>query len=386
MQLLNAGMNYETIILSVLILCLINLVLNLRFLMKLQSGHKFGEYAPLVSILVPARNEEGNIEACLRSLMEQDYPNYEVIVLDDNSSDSTADVVLRTAGCDNRIKFMYGEPLPEGWAGKPFACYQLARQANGEWLQFVDADTKHENHMLSSIMKIALDSKPSLISGFPRQLAPSLAQKIAIPVLYFVILGWLPLWWLQRANHRPALAIGQFLMFNKEEYWKFGGHEAVRAQILEDVWLGYEVYKNKGKHLLVDLSPVVSCTMYRDLSTMWEGFIKWMYSVVSISPFALIVMMAAGYLLYLGPFYQLWREIFVETSDWYLIVFAQVVIILSMRFIANLHFKESPVSTLLHPVGFSYLFISVIYGCIQYLIGKGVKWKERLYGESAGVR
>jgi chlorobactene glucosyltransferase len=227
-------MLYQVIIAAGLVIFLLNLILNLRSLKKPRRDSKILDPAPLVSILIPARDEEANIRTCLESLQKQDYPNFEVIVLDDNSVDNTAVIIDELAEKDSRIRLFRGEPLPEDWAGKPFACHQLAQKARGSWLLFVDADTTHASHMLRSVLSIAMKLKTSLLSGFPRQLANSLPQKVAIPVLYFVIMSWVPLWWLHRSRHpRPSLAIGQFLLFPRDEYWRIGGHRAVKSRILE---------------------------------------------------------------------------------------------------------------------------------------------------------
>jgi len=381
-------MLYQIIIATGLVGFLLNLILNLRSLKKPLPNSKIPEPAPFISVLVPARNEELNIRTCLESLQKQNYPNFEILVLDDNSSDNTADIVSQMAAGDSRIQLISGAPLPKSWAGKPFACYQLAQQASGSWLLFVDADTTHEPHMLRSVLAMALKCKSSLLSGFPRQLANSLPQRVAIPVLYFVILSWLPLWWLQRSKEpKPSLAIGQFLLFPREEYWRIGGHEAVKSRIIEDVWLGVEIVRHGGRHLAVDLSSVVSCHMYHNLGAMWEGFLKWMYSVASLSPAALIGLMAAGYFFFLAPFYWLWNDLFVARvpTEWHNIVIFQVAVILFMRWLLGNHFKESLISTLLHPLGFSFLFVASLYASSRRMVGSGVRWKQRLYSRDSFV-
>jgi chlorobactene glucosyltransferase len=382
-------MLYQVIIAIGLVSFAINLVLNLRSLKVLPQNGKIPNPAPLVSILVPARDEEANIGACLESLQKQDYPNFEILVLDDNSSDNTASIVDQEAARNNRIERFTGESLPEGWAGKPFACYQLAKKARGSWLLFVDADTTHAPHMLSSVLPIAIETKSSLLSGFPRQLANSLFQKIAIPVLYFVILSWFPLWWLQRSRPpKPSLAIGQFLLFTTEGYWRIGGHMSVKSRILEDVWLGVEVNRHRGRQIAVDLSSVVSCHMYHNLGAMWEGFVKWIYSVGVLSPVALISMMIAGIAFYLAPFFWLWNEWFVVASPtgWGALVVFQVALIMIMRWLLDNHFNEPIISTLLHPIGFSFLTLSSFYAFSRQLLGVGVYWKKRLYSRESRVK
>jgi len=381
-------MLYHLIIAAGLVGSVFNLIFNFRALKRPRIDSRVPEPAPLVSVLIPARDEEVNITVCLESLQNQDYPNFEILVLDDNSSDNTADIVERIASEDNRIRLLRSEPLPEGWTGKSFACYQLAQRARGSWLLFVDADTIHAPHMLRSVLALALKFKSGLLSGFPRQLASSLPQKIAIPVLYFVIMSWLPLWWLHRSKKpKPSLAIGQFLLFPTEEYWRIGGHKAVKSRILEDVWLGVEINRHGGRHIAIDLSPVVSCNMYRNLGAMWEGFVKWIYSVSVLSRAALVLLIAAGFAFFLAPFYWLWRELFVVSTPtgWGSIVIFQVVVIIAMRWLVDKRFKGPIVSTFLHPLGFSFLVLTGLYGGSRQVVGAGVRWKKRLYRKESAI-
>ena len=381
-------MLYQSIIAFGLVIFLLNLALNLRSLKSLRSDAKVPGPAPLISILIPARDEELNIANCLESLQKQDYPNFEILVLDDNSSDDTAAIVERFAAKDNRIQLLRGKPLPEDWAGKCFACHQLSQQARGSWLLFVDADTTHAPGMLRSALAQTLKLNSSMLSGFPRQLATSLPQKAAIPVLYFIILSWFPLWWLQRSREpRPSLAIGQFLLFPREEYWRIGGHEAVKSHILEDVWLGIEISRHGGRQVAVDLSPAVSCNMYHNVGSMLEGFIKWIYSVLAFSPAALVVMMSAAYVFFLLPFYSLWRELFVVVAPTGLrtIIISQVGIILFMRWLVDSRFKEPVISVFLHPLGLSFLFVAAFCAIFRRAVGAGVRWKERIYSRESPV-
>jgi len=381
-------MIYQLVISIGLIVFALNLALNLRVLKKPEDDVTMPEPAPFVSVLIPARDEEANIESCVRSLQRQDYHNFEILVLDDNSSDDTANIVKRLMVADNRTCLIPGEPLCEGWAGKPFACYQLAKKAKGDWLLFVDADTIHAPHMLRSVMSLAIKSGCSLLSGFPRQLTSSLSEKVSIPLMYFIILSWLPLWWLQRSRKpKPSLAVGQFLLFPSEEYWRIGGHEAVKSRILEDVWLGVEVNRHGGRHMAINLSLVVSCHMYQSAKSLWEGFVKWMYSVAVLSSTALIGLLIAGLLFFLLPFFSLWKELFwiASPSMWRSLVISQVSVILAMRWLTDKHFRGPFISALLHPLGFSFLIVAVFYAFSRRIMGSHVRWKERLYGGASGV-
>jgi chlorobactene glucosyltransferase len=379
-------MLYQVIITAGLVVFLANLLLNLRRLKVPDSRAPAPRPAPLISVLVPARDEEANIRACLETLLRQDYPNFEILVLDDNSADRTAEIVKEMAAGDSRLRLVRGAVLPPGWAGKPFACHQLARLARGEWLLFVDADTTHASHMLRSVLALAVETRASLLSGFPRQLADTLPLKIVIPVQYFIILGWLPVWLLHRLQ-KPSLAIGQFMFFRAEEYRRIGGHEAVKSRIVEDVWMGIEVGRHKARHVAVDLSPVVSSNMYEDFRAAWQGFGRSIYAIVAMMPAALAVLVLAAVFFYLAPFYWLWNGFFVvEMPFWWRgAVVLQIVIMLLMRRLVDGRFREPGVSMFFHPLGLFFYVLNVLYAAARLLLGAGVTWKERLYGREGSA-
>jgi chlorobactene glucosyltransferase len=381
-------MIYQIVIASLMGIFLINLILNLRNLRTPDKNSRVPNPAPLISILVPARNEEENIRKCLKSLQNQDYPNFEIIVLDDNSTDDTAEIVKDLAAKDERIKLYFGEPLPDDWAGKPYACYQLAQKASGSWLLFVDADTTAEPHMLRSTLALAMELNTSLLSGFPRQLADTFAAKIIIPVFYFIILGWAPLWLLHNTKKtKPSVAIGQFFLFTREAYWKIGGHKAVRSRINEDLWMGIEVARYGGRHVAVDLSPVFSCRMYHDVADAWSGLGKSIYSVAAMAPLGLIALVLMAYFCYIGPFYWLWNGFFVggESLVWRGLVLLQILVIILMRWMVGNRFREPGISVWFHPIGILFYVFNVIYSEVRYLIGAGISWKERFYGKESPV-
>ncbi|MBM3118154.1 MAG: glycosyltransferase [Chloroflexi bacterium] len=383
-------MLYQIIVAVCLIFFTTNIILNLRALKRPDRNARIPEPAPLVSVLVPARNEENKIKTCLKSLQLQDYPNFEILVLDDNSTDRTAEVVSQFAARDDRIQLIKGANLPEEWAGKPFACYQLAERANGSWLLFVDADTMHVPHMIRSVLALAIETKASLLSGLPRQISGTFAEKIVMPLAYyFIIMSWIPLWWLQRSKEpKPSLAIGQLMLFPREEYWRIGGHEAVSSRILEDVWLGVETVRHGGRHVAIDLSPVTCTRNYQSLGVMWEGIVRWIYSLAALSPVALVGLLAAGFFFYLAPFYWVLNGFFsaAAPTDWRYIAVFQIAMILFMRWLVDSHFRNSLLSTLLHPLGFSFFFAAGVFGCWRQAVGLGIRWKERLYGETSRVK
>lgn len=382
---------YQGLITLCLAMFMVNLILNLRSLYKLgKEKNGLPESLPLISILVPARNEESDIVTCLESLRGQDYPNYEILILDDNSSDNTADIVERIAAKDPRVRLLRGKPLPGGWTGKCFACHQLASEARGSWLLFTDADTIHAPGMLSSALAYAYNNSLSMLSGFPLQRTDSFSQRVVVPVMYFIILSWFPLWWLQKGSRRPrpGLAIGQFLFVSAPAYHEIGGHEAVKSHILEDVWLGFEMARHNKQQAVVDLSQVVACRMYEGLSDLWEGFTKWMYSVTYFSPWISGLMMLGGLGLFVIPFLLVAGYIspLLAGYDWFILIVIQVVIIMLMRILIDYRFHYSPLYSLLHPAAISFMFLSGIYGAVRAFTGTGIRWKQRLYTPVSGIK
>jgi chlorobactene glucosyltransferase len=377
----------QAIITAGLLLFLINIVLNL---VSLKKPPKKGEVTqqPMVSVLIPARNEAESITACLLSLQNQNYRNYEILVLDDNSSDATPALVAGMAKQDNKIQLIAGEPLPEGWSGKPFACQQLARKARGDWYIFTDADTTHNPDMIKDVIGMALELNPSLLSGFPRQVANSPLEKMIIPVMYFLVLSWLPLWLMQRGDSpRPTFVNGQFLLFNKGEFWRIGGYEPVKGRIMEDLFISLEMYKRGGKVVTADLSTDVNCHMYHTLGQMWEGFGKSIYGVASASPLIIPVLGLIVYLFYLAPFLWLPHQLFINPPDyWWPAAALQVGLLMMMRLLVKLRFRESIVSTILHPLGISFFMADAIYVLGRQLFRCGISWKERTYIANSGAR
>jgi len=377
-------MLYQQIVFALLAVVLLNLLLNLRALRKPKSDIQVPEPAPLISVLVPARNEEANIGVCLESLRQQDYPNFEILVLDDSSADGTADIVARIAAEDSRVRLLHGQPLPSGWAGKTFACHQLAQEARGSWLLFTDADTVHASSMLRRVLGVALVSQAVLISGFPYQRTTSIWQKMALPIMcYFMLLCWMPLWLLQRSRRNmPSVAIGQFMFFSANEYRTIGGHEAVKSRILEDVWLGREVSRHHYRQLTLDLTSLVSCQMYREFGTMWDGIARWLYVVASLSVVSLVGLMAVVLFLFLAPFLWLAYGLLLAQPafGWEVLVMLQVAIVFLARFLAGRRFSQPKTSIILHPVGMLFIVLIVFYASYQYITGGGVRWKGRVYG------
>jgi chlorobactene glucosyltransferase len=366
---------------------LINLLLNLRALHKLGSEKgKLPMDLPCISVLIPARNEEEDIVPCLESLRKQDYPAYEILVLDDNSTDRTAERVAEIAAKDPRVRLLRGKPLPQGWAGKPYACHQLAAQAKGSWLLFTDADTIHAPTMLSSAMAYAHEHKLSLISGLPLQKTVSFSQRVAVPAMYFIILCCMPLWWVQGARRpRPGLVIGQFIFVSAADYHEVGGHEAVRSKILEDIWLGFTMARHGKRMGVVDLSGMVS----GEFGDLWEGFGKFAYSIASLGTWLFVLIFLGVMGLFVTPFILMASHLtpwLPKFGDWFAIIVAQVVLLLVMRVLVDRRFSYKRLYSISLPAGVLFLLASGVWAWKRHHTGGGVSWKGRTYKPSTRVQ
>jgi hypothetical protein len=258
--------------------------------------------AERVSVLVPARDEAGRIAATITSVLaQQGVADLEVLVLDDGSTDGTADVVRATAAGDPRLRVLTGRPLPPGWLGKPHACHQLAEQATGSVLCFVDADVVLAPHALASTVTLLRHSGLQLVSPYPRQLADGLGPRLVQPLLEWSWLTTLPLH-LAETSPRPTLAAanGQLLVVDRDAYRRAGGHEAVAMAVLDDVQLLREVKRSGGRGVPVLGTDLATCRMYDTWDELRDGYTKSLWTAFGGEPGALAV--GAGLaLLYLVP-------------------------------------------------------------------------------------
>jgi glycosyltransferase involved in cell wall biosynthesis len=250
--------------------------------------------APFVSIMVPAKDEEHGIEACLESLLEQDYPNYEVLVVDDRSTDRTAEIVRRLAARDQRLRLIQVQTLPPGWTGKTHALHLCQQSARGEWYLFVDADTRLDPSCVSVVLRDAIDHDVTLESVLPALHAKSFWERTIQPFAGICLMVLFPLSKVNRPKHTEmGFANGQFILIRKDGYEAIGGHEAVRDKFVEDIHLGRLVRKS-GRNLRVVMTPeLVSVRMYSSLGEIVRGWSRILYSAVDFKPAKLYGLLAA---------------------------------------------------------------------------------------------
>lgn len=230
---------------------------------------------PLVSILIPARNEDRCIEACVRSVCEQTYDRTEVYVLDDGSTDETSSILHRLKSEFDHLHVINGTPLPDGWVGKSWACHQLSEVAQGEVLVFTDADTIHSPDMVGRSLQFISQNGVALFSLIPYQVLGTISENVVIPMIHLLYFAYLPNdLILHNRSVSIAAANGQFMCFTRDGYNKTGGHRIVKDSLVEDVFLAKAAKRAGLRIALVDGTDVVSCRMYTSASEVTKGFSK----------------------------------------------------------------------------------------------------------------
>jgi len=228
---------------------------------------------PLISVCIPARNEARNIRRSVQAALAQTYPNFEVIVLDDRSTDATPQI-LEELSVDRRLHVLHGSELPEGWAGKPHALVQAVAAARGEWLCFLDADTFLKPEALAACYRAALDTRADLFTMLTRQVAGSFWERVVMPLVMTALSVGFPPRDVNDPKSPRAVANGQFILIRRSVYEEFGGHARIKDEIVDDKAMA-ELVKYSGHHLvLADGTHVARTRMYTSFATLWEGWTK----------------------------------------------------------------------------------------------------------------
>ena len=263
---------------------------------------------PRISVLVPARNEEANIERCVASLLAQDYPDFEVLVLDDESTDRTGCILATLAAADSRLCVLSGRPLEAGWLGKNWACAQLAARAGGDLFYFTDADTHHQPQTLRAFAAALEGEGADLMGGFPRQEVRTLGEKFIVPFFSWVIYCFTPLALGYRLKF-PALstAVGQALLFRRAAYEGIGGHHAVRDAIVEDLALARQIKAHGYNWRMMRLTDLVSCRMYRNGKEAAAGLSKNLFAAFDFRVVPFLFAWAWLLVMFLAPYIALGR-------------------------------------------------------------------------------
>jgi chlorobactene glucosyltransferase len=365
------------IVLGIVVLLLITLT-NLRYLRRL-CRYTFPEEWPRFSVMIPARNEEDNIGTCVSGLLAQDYPDFELIVLDDNSTDRTLSILEEFAAKDSRLKIIKGLPLPDDWLGKHWACHQLAEKADGELLLFVDADTIHAPDMLRCTAAAMAKEGASLISALPQQKVVSWSEILSIPAFYMGMLCGVPIG-LTRLQRNPLLfaCLGQFLVFKRAAYVASGGYAAVKQNIVDDIAIGRRIHAMGLRYNLLYGNGQVSCRMYRNFDQVWKGLTKSTFATYNFDPLFLIFMYIMVLTVFVSPFIVLGIALAQPVIPWSIAGMSILAILLTLFLwgISNYRFHFPMYTILFYPLSAIFMTVIAIASMVLTLQGKAL-WKGR---------
>jgi chlorobactene glucosyltransferase len=346
--------------------------------------------APRVSVIVPARNESVNISICVASLLNSVYPDFEIVVVDDGSVDGTGDIVrILAEHADGRLRLVDGEPLPEGWLGKPWACWQGYRQARGELLVFTDADTRHDDTLLGHAVGALQRRGADMVSVMPRQLMGTFWERLILPHIFTVLsMRYHDLERINRTRQpRDVIANGQFLLFRREAYEAIGGHEQLRDEVVEDQQLAQRLVASGRRIFIAHAHDVMDTRMYRSLGGIVEGWTKnlalgskraapaWIAPAI---PWLIVLFLAAAWV---APPVTLLLSLFLPVASpvvgWSVAATAAGLL---FWLVVHLWMRVPPLYAFGFPIGAAMTAILFVRSALR---GERVEWKGRQYG---GVR
>ncbi len=345
---------------------------------------------PLISIVVPARNEAANIERCVRSLLTQDYPRVEVIVVDDDSTDATPAILACIQAEDARLRVVTGTPMRCGWTGKNNALDTGVQAALGAWLLFVDADMTLQAGTLSAAFSAARHGKAAMVTLWAHQQLEGFWERVVQPVIIGFNVVADPF---QHANdpaHPSATANGQFILVERTAYEWIGGHNAVRDEVLEDQMLARHFKRAGERILMMDGTHMLSTRMYTSLRDIWEGWSKNNFLSLNRNMLVMLGSAVSVYLIAVNPFVMLFVTLSElkfnhHLTDPLIINLCSIGLLFWARWRVR-NFCGTPLRDyLLHGLGGA-IFIGIFFNsAYRHITGQGVMWKGRSYSDVDSV-
>ena len=334
-----------------------------------------------VSVCVPARNEASNIQACVQSILASEHVAVEVLVYDDQSQDETPAIIASMSARDGRCRSVPTAPMEAGWNGKQWGCEQMGKASSAQWLLFTDADVRFAPQAVALGLQFAQDSDSDLVSTFPRQICASLGEAMVVPLIHFVLLGYLPMA-LMRSDTRQSLGAGcgQYLLVKRAAWLRAGGHRAFKNSMHDGIQLPRAVRASGGRTDLFDATDFLSVRMYNGFAATWKGFAKNAFEGLG-SMTTLLVFTALHVLGHILPAALLIACFFglqLPTSALVCLVVALLAGILT-RVLLAIRFHQPWIGVALHPVAM--LLMSVIQWRSWWLARTGRRaWRGRVSG------
>ena len=345
------------------------------------------EETPSISVLVPARNEEDDIEACVRRIAESQPTPDEVLVYDDRSADQTPEILADLEDAYGHVERLSGEPLPEGWVGKPRACHTLAEASSGDVLVFVDADTFLREGGLARLVSLlggeSERDEADLATAVPRQIFEGAVSRLVLPLLHVTYTSWLPLRLIRHSDDSRFLAAnGQLVAVRREALESVGGFRAIRDAIVDDMALARR-FKESGRRVeFGDGFEIADCCMYRSGSDLWQGFSKNLYEGLG-SSIALLMAVALYMTTFVAPYGVVgaWAWLSLPAT-WWTAGLVGVTANLVLRTAAALRFNHPPGSVVFHPFGVLGL-VAIALNSWRWHLQGAIEWGGRSYNRKS---
>ncbi len=329
-----------------------------------------------LSVCIPVRNEERNIEACLESILNQSHVPSEIIIVDDQSTDATKNIIKHyEEKYPALIQYVKGQELPEGWKGKVYACHQLGELATSEWLLFIDADVRLQQDAIEKLTPHLTRQKQGIISGFPRQIVGTWLERLLVPMMAYLIYTHLPIAYVQKStNPIFAAAHGGFIAIHRHTYNKIGGHETIKDAMVDDMALFKRVKAYHDPALLLKIDRYVYMRMYHTPKEVIEGYAKNSYHGINKNNLLLIGICSYYLFLYLLPVVGLMMNGSVRILSMICIGIA----ILTKAIVDKVN-RLSIIHSLFIAVSSIFVIGLLVYAASQSYVKKGYTWKGRHY-------
>ena len=340
---------------------------------------------PKVSIILPARNEEDFIGKCLDSLIKQDYKNYEIIVIDDSSEDTTGKIILEYAKKSSKIIPVSAKPKPDGWIGKNWACMEGYRKATGELLLFTDADTKHSKNVLSLAVSHLISFNLDALSAIPKMLTFDFWTKITLPMISTFLHTRFSALNVNNPSKKTGYFFGSFFILKKKTYEEVGMHEGVKQEIIEDGALGKKVKELGYKMKIVRGDHLIDAVWARDKITLWNALKRLMVPLyLQNGKIAIGIFFAVLFLLFIPfPIFAVSILLPAETISAKMLcisaAIASILIYTGAIIEVKIGLKLRLVYALFAPLGGLVVVLGFLSGLIQAKSDSSVTWKERRY-------
>jgi len=356
------------------------LSVNMIYLIRIYPVKEQLVAYPYISVCVPARNEERDIKNCVESLLSQDYPNFEVIVVDDNSNDNTAKIVCSMTEQYPNLIFVAGVQLASGWTGKPYALHQAYQRSRGQYLLFTDADLRYQSHALKTAIHTMICKDIDLLTLMPAAVFGSFWERAVQPVIFGFIAALTNFRKVNSENHQSAMGFGAFLLFKKEAYQKIGGHLSVANEVLEDIMIAKKAKLNGLSVLVADGKNLFSIRMYHSMKEIWMGWRKNIFLAMKSSIFRASYYMVMVLCFILTPYVVVMCNLWVGAgSVWVGISLLGLALSLATGLGLCHELGLERKNIFLFPLGAIVMVLIMFSSMVQTLLLRRTEWRGRIY-------